>query len=312
VKTSKKIPKTFIVFLIVSFFIWLLITFSKEYTTVISMPVAYKNIPQNKLFQEKPQKELELSVKASGFKILATQLRKKTISLNIASVTKNKKGNFYLVTKKQSLKIEKQLFSGVSLLDIEQDTIFFNIGELASKKVPVVPNVDINYHIGYDLLGDITLNPDSVTISGPALKLSKINKLELNPLKLADVKANFNETISIAKPENFTGIKLNKTKVAISGKVDKFTEGTVNVPFTIKNLPEDVNLTFLNENVKVVFIVALSNFGKVSASSFAIECDYEISNENNLSYLIPQVTSKPTFVKSMKLIPSKIDFLIQK
>ena len=41
-----------------------------------------------------------------------------------------KKGNFYLVTKKQSLKIEKQLFSGVSLLDIEQDTIFFNIGEI--------------------------------------------------------------------------------------------------------------------------------------------------------------------------------------
>ncbi len=276
------------------------------------MPVAYNNIPQNKLFQKPPQKQLELSIKATGFKILATQLRKKTINLNVASVSKNKKGKFYLLTKKQFLKIEKQLFSGVSLVEIDKDTLFFDIGELATKKVPLVSNIDINYHIGYDLLEDIKLNPDSVTISGSALKLSKIKLLNLMPLKLSDVKTDFTKTIGIAKPKDFNSLKLNKSKVTISGKVDKFTEGTVNVPFTIKNLPENVNLTFLNENVKVVFIVALSNFGKVSESSFTIECDYELSSKNNLSYLIPHVTSKPDFVKSIKLIPSKIDFLIQK
>ena len=74
-KTSRKISKTFISFLVASFLIWLLITFSKEYTTVITYAVSYKNIPQNKLLQETPIKEIDITVKASGFKILRSNFK---------------------------------------------------------------------------------------------------------------------------------------------------------------------------------------------------------------------------------------------
>ena len=75
--SSKKIPKTFITFLIISFLIWLLITFSKEYTTVITYPVNYNNIAQNKLLQEIPVKKIDLSITATGFKILRAKLTTK-------------------------------------------------------------------------------------------------------------------------------------------------------------------------------------------------------------------------------------------
>ena len=64
--------------------------------------------------------------------------------------------------------------------------------------------------------------------------------------------------------------------------------------------------------VKVYFVVGLSNFSKIDKNSFAVVCDYSLSNENKLDYLVPKVIEKPSFIKSFKVVPNKIDFLIQK
>lgn len=311
-KTSKKIPKTFFVFVVISFFIWLLITFSKEYVTEVTLPVQYSNIPQNKLLQKAPIKVLNLSIKATGFKIAITELRKKIITIDASKLQQKKANQYYILTRNQFLNIQKQLMNGVDLQEIEKDTINLNIDELASKYVALKPNLELEYHIGYDLLNKVSIQPDSILISGPSSQIESISQLELENLTLTDIKSDFSHELSILKPRDLENIKLTTSTVTINGSVDKFTEGTINVPFTINNLPDNVNVTILNEEIQIVFVVALSNFNEVSKSSFKVECDYEMSANNDLSYLIPKITLKPSFVRSVKLYPSKIDFLIQK
>lgn len=309
-KTSRKISKTFISFLVASFLIWLLITFSKEYTTVITYAVIYKNIPQNKLLQEAPVNKIDITVKASGFKILRSNFKNKKIQLEASDLQRKEHSKFYFLTKNQVKKIQQQLLFGVELKEIEQDTIYLNLGLLTSKKVALKPNLYINYHIGYDLLNEIKISPDSIVISGPEAQVEKTNYLDLSELKLDDVKSDFSEEVTILKLNN--NFKISDLKAVISGSVDKFTEGKLQVSFTTKNLPKDINLTILSEKVEIVFVVALSNFSKISEASFKVECDYLISEKNNLGYLIPKVILAPDFIKSIKIIPKKIDFLIQK
>lgn len=292
--------------------IWFLITFSKEYVTVVTCPVIYKNIPQNRLLQKKPIKEIEIAIKASGFKILRTKFNNKNIELEASKLQKKKGSNFYLLPKNQTIKIQKQLLTGVELQEIMPDTIYLNLGVLGSKKVALKPNLDISYHIGYDLLDSITVKPDSIVISGSKSQLQKINYLNLSTLTLKGVKSDFSNQVFISKSENQNSLKFNLLKATITGKVDKFTEGVLQIPFTITNLPENTSLTILTENVEVVYIVALSNFAKVSEASFKVECDFSISEKNNLGYLIPKIISKPNFIKSFKIMPAKIDYLIQK
>lgn len=309
-KNFKKIPKTFISFLVASFLIWFLITFSKEYTTVITYAVNYKNIPQNKLLQETPINNIDITVKASGFKILRSKFKNKKIQLEASKLKRKGHSKFYFLTKSQVTKIQKQLLFGVELKEILQDTIYLNLGVLTSKRVAVKPNLEINYHVGYDLLNEIKISPDSIVISGPEAQVKKIDYLELSELKLNDVKSNFLEEVSVLKLNN--NFKYSTQKITISGNVDKFTEGKLQIPFTTKNLPKNINLTTLSEKVEVIFVVALSNFSKISEASFKVECDYLISEKNNLGYLIPKVILEPVFIKSVKIIPKKIDFLIQK
>lgn len=309
-KNFKKIPKTFISFLVASFLIWFLITFSKEYTTVITYAVNYKNIPQNKLLQETPINNIDITVKASGFKILRSKFKNKKIQLEASKLKRKGHSKFYFLTKSQVTKIQKQLLFGVELKEILQDTIYLNLGVLTSKRVAIKPNLEINYHVGYDLLNEIKISPDSIVISGPEAQVKKIDYLELSELKLNDVKSNFLEEVSVLKLNN--NFKYSAQKITISGNVDKFTEGKLQIPFTTKNLPKNINLTTLSEKVEVIFVVALSNFSKISEASFKVECDYLISEKNNLGYLIPKVILEPVFIKSVKIIPKKIDFLIQK
>ncbi|WP_397447167.1 hypothetical protein [Polaribacter sp. R77954] len=311
-KPIKKIPKTFFTFLAISSLIWLLITFSKEYKTVISYPVNYTNIAQDKLLQETPVKEIDVAIKASGFKILRAKFSKKVIQLDASKLSRKNKTKFFFLADNQHAKVQNQLLSGIELQEIIQDTIYLNLGILTSKKIALKPNLEIDYHIGYDLLKEIAITPDSIIVSGPEAQIVKINHLNLQKLALTDVKSNFKEQVGIQKPEQSKNLKFNSTKVTISGKVDKFTEGKLQVPFTIKNLPANTNLTILTQNIEIGFVVALSNFVKVSEASFKVECDYRFSEKNNLDYLIPKVVAKPDFVKSFKINPTKIDFLIQK
>lgn len=107
-------------------------------------------------------------------------------------------------------------------------------------------------------------------------------------------------------------MKLETEEVVITGNVDKFTEGSVKVPFDIKAVSSDVKLTTLTENINITFVVGLSDFNKVVPSLFKVECDYKYSEDQNLTYLIPKLVKKPKFIKSYKISPQTIDFLIQK
>ena len=291
---------------------WFLITLSREYTTSITFPVNYKNIPQDKLLQNKPIKEIDIIVKSTGFNLIRSGFGDKTITLNANSLRKKSTGSYYFLTRNQVSTIQKQLHSGLELQEIVLDTIYLDIGTLTSKKVALKPNLEIKYQIGYDILEPVCVKPDSILISGPETQINKITYIDLKLLKLDNIREDFSEKIEIVLPKNLGNIKFTSKFTTISGKVEKFTEGTLEVPFTISNLPKGVELTTLNKTVEVVYVVGLSNFNKIDKNFFEVVCDYNVSKDNNLGYLLPKVIGKPDYVKSFKVIPNKIDFLIQK
>lgn len=310
-KPKKKIPKTFISFLLASILIWLLITLSKEYITTISFPIKYGEISQNKLLLANQTKVLEIVVKTNGFKILRTRFNTKSMLINVNTLISKKGTTYYLLLKSRKQSIKRQLPSGVSLQEIIKDTLFVELGSLVTKKLAIKSNLKISYHIGYDLSEQISLKPDSILVSGPENYISKIKNIELVPTILEDVKIDFTRKVAVKIPEGIKNLKFNIKEVTVSGKVEKFTEGILNIPFKIINVPAGLTINTLNKKVQITYIVGLSNFNKIDENSFQIECDYAMSASNRLGYLIPKVVRKSSEIKSYKLIPNEINFLIQ-
>ena len=281
-KPKKKIPKTIISFLLASILIWLLITLSKEYITTISFPIKYGEISQNKLLLANQTKELEIVVKTNGFKILRTRFNTKSLLINVNTLISKKGATYYLLLKSKKQSIKRQLPSGVSLQEIIKDTLFVELGSLVTKKLAIKSNLKISYHIGYDLSEQISLKPDSILVSGPENYISKIKNIELEPIVFEDVKADFVRKVAVKVPEGVKNLKFNIKEVTISGKIEKFTEGILNIPFKIINVPVGITINTLNKKVQVTYIVGLSSFNKIDENSFQIECDYAMSALNRL------------------------------
>ena len=311
-ENNTKISRSFIVFLITAVVIWFLITLSKVYTISISFPVKYSALSQDKILQNEPLKEIDIIVKSTGFNILSTRFLNQTIELNAGNLNKKSTFNYYLLIKNQKNKIQRQLRSGMEIQEISLDTIYLELGSLISKKVPLIPNLAIDYHVGYDLLDTEVIKPDSIVISGPEAYVDQIDEINLELLKLDDVKSDFSQKVKILRPENSNNLKVASEFATISGRVEKFTEGVFEIPYKVLNLPEGVDVTSLHKTVKVYFVVGLSDFNKIDKNFFQVVCDYTLSKENNLDYLVPKVIVKPAFIKSFKVVPNKIDFLIQK
>jgi len=310
-KPKKKIPKTFISFLLASVLIWLLITLSKEYTTIIKFPIEYGEISQNKLLLANQTKALEIVVNTNGFKILRTRFNTKSILINVNTLIRKRGTTYYLLLKSKKQRIKKQLPSGVNLQEIIKDTLFVQLGSLLTKKLAVKPNIKVNYHIGYDLSGEISLKPDSILVSGPENYISKINNIELVPIIFEDVKANFTRKVAVKELKGVANLKFNVKEDTVSGKIEKFTEGLLNIPFKIINVPAGITINTLRKKVQVTYIVGLSSFNKIDENSFQVECDYATTVSNNLGYLIPKVVHKSLEIKSFKMTPNEINFLIQ-
>lgn len=311
-KTKANIPKALIGFLIVSTLSWLLINLSKEYTTTISYKVDYKAIAQDKILQENPINKIDIIVKATGFKLLSANFRSKKITFLADKLTQKGANNYFFSTKSQQEKVQGQLLSGLKLQQILPDTIYLKLGSLQTKKVPVIADLAIQYQLGYNKVKNVAVKPDSVLISGPELQLKEIKNLKTTHLELQGVSKNISKKLKIKLPEKAQKIKLNQTEVEISIVVDKFTEGTFELPVEVKNIPKGMRLNTFPKQVKVIYKIGLKKFNQVTKNSFNVVCDYQESKTNELTYLIPKISLQPNVVSSVRIVPEKIDFLIQK
>jgi len=305
------IPKNFLLFLVASFLFWVLINLSKKYKTVLNFPVTYVNLPQNKLLEETPIKEIETVVEGTGFQILKSKLNKNSLKLDIGSLIKKENKEYVLSLKKKQVSIQNQLGNKLKIEGFLQENIFFKIVNLSSKKIGVKLNADLNFSPGYDLSEKIKIIPDSIIISGPKPVLDTITNLFTQKIKLSNITESIEKELAIKIPKNIP-INVNKSLVSIYGKVEKFTEGSFIVDYQIVNNLDNVLVTTFPKKVKIVFKVGLSNFNKITATSFQVVCDLKVSQENNLSYLIPKLMLSSNLVKSVKIVPNKIEFLIQK
>jgi YbbR domain-containing protein len=309
-KNKNKIPKAFSVALLFAVLFWLLIKMSKEYKAVISFPVEYVNIPQNKLIQKEPVNKIDIQIKASGFRLFGLGIVQTKIKLDARKLKRKSGSDYYFLLQNQKIDIQHQITNKYMVDQIVEDTVYLNLGILTSKMVPVVGDFDLSYKLGYHLIEAIKIAPDSVMVSGPKEQIDTLQRLRLQKFVKENVSESIETTLKITESTN--AIKFSIKEVAIYGEVDQFTEGELEVPFRIINMPDSVSVNTFPTTLKVVFQVGLNNFNKVNSSSFKIVCDYQQSINNNLNYLIPRVVFNPDFVTSVKLTPAKVEFLIQR
>ena len=149
------------------------------------------------------------------------------------------------------------------------------------------------------------------TETGAGLAMS-VSYISTSLLQKKELNVSINEFVAIKEFNPDSNVRAEKDKVLITASVERFTEGSVDVPIKVLNIPEGKQINTFPKFVKVTYRIALSNFNKIDSSTFLIECDYGISENNNLPYLLPKLVGSSSMIKNARISPQKIDFLINK
>jgi len=308
-KKNKKL-RVFLLFLSLSFLFWMLIKLSKNYTATVNVNLTYVDLPENKMLQTDPVSTIKVTMNSGGFRLLKYKFSNNDVVLSLKNIKKKNSSTFYYLGSDIIKDIDDSFFKA-DVKSIEPDTLYFSLGKSISKKVKVEPNLSIQYKSGYNLLGSLEIEPEYITISGPESQVSSVISVTTEPIELYNVSDTINKNIAIAKIKDLNKINYSVTQIHVSGKVEKFTEMSLEVPFRILNAPSYTLKTFPN-TVKIVFLIGLSDFNSVTEGDFEIVCDFSKVKNDEVNYLVPEVLNKPDIVKEIKVIPNKIEFLIEK
>lgn len=311
---NNKRAVTFVFCLLVSIFVWVLMSLSKEYVISVSFPVKYTNLPTDKLIVNQLPEIIDIEIKSSGFNLLIYKMKqhKETIMLDINDAKATQVKNNYFINCNNHLdKVTSQFSSAIKVVHIKPDTVFINYNKKISKTVPVKINVNIEFAEQYQQTDSIQIEPKTIEVMGTKEVLATISFVETAVTNLKKVDKAVLMDLKLVKSLAMKQVEFSQNSVKAKINVTKFTEALVELPVEVENLPSGLNLKTFPDKISVKYQVAYDDYGKINSSDFKIAVDYS-KIEQGSNKLKVQIVKFPANVRSVKLSYERVEYIIRK
>ena len=220
----------FLVFLLLSFFLWFIAKFSKTYTEVIAFELSFDNTPVGLVPQLAQPLEVETTLTATGFQFLYYRFFDKQLSIDLADASfEADKATVQLAAQFQAL--QEQLLGDTQIINYFPTEIEFDFQRQLTKKIPVVAPA-LELALGYTAI-KVEFQPDSIEVLGPESELTKLKFIQPIYPNNSKIQQSFTSKVNLPKLGNT--LKLNTKSVEMKVTVDRFSEEEFNLPIVLKN-----------------------------------------------------------------------------
>jgi YbbR domain-containing protein len=300
----------FFAFLALTVMFWLMNKLAQEYSTTLKVSPKLKSSLTG-IYSDAADNTLYVQVRASGFFILGKKFSENnSLTFDIKGFHEGKqKTKLKIATVNLRDQIRDNFDKNVRILSIEPDTIYFNISEYVTKKVPVRGNFSLSFRDEFRQCAPVQFFPDSVTVAGLREHVATVESVSVSSEKYENIDKTV-EDISMA--ETKPGIFASPSKIRYKIPVERCTEGTVSVAVRAANVPKNSRLVLLPAKVDIRYTVPLKDYTSVSANSFFVEVDFEDTQTSLSRHLKTRVIRQPSSVFDIKVEPAFVEFLIQK
>lgn len=308
---KKRKAKVFFAFLGCSAAIWFINALSQTYVSTAAFNLEYVNFPEGYLFKGASKKEMDIKLRAGGFQFLGFNFKKKKVSIDVSEAEKND-GKFYVPENDYRTQIEKQLTGSMALLAIDSDTLFLDMLPVITKSLPVRPRVKMNLARNYLLDGEIRMVPDTISVTGPKDEIDSITQIRTEQITLPDLTSDFSEELAVFKSPKLKNTTYSPTTVKLSGEIARFSEKIFEVPITVVNLPEDLEVKTFPDRVSVICKAKINRLKELEQTDFKVVADYGAKNSKASEELPLELREKPEGLHSIKLRENEVEYIIKR
>jgi hypothetical protein len=307
----------FLLCVLLSGLFWVLTSLSKEYVDEVNIPITYQNLPDDLLIANQPTTVVKAKVKGFGFDLLWYWFQFEELEIpviadptELQSIHRKGKQYHYILTRDKYGRMESVEDEQLEILSISPDTLFLEFTPKFTKLVPVKLNADISFAKQFGMISNAVLIPDSILLICPKKDIDTISFVLTDAQSWLGLNESLTAEVPMKKLVGLPFVRLSQTNVQVELNVVEFTEGSVMVPIQVEaNRPEMVKV-FPSE-VEIKYQVPLSSYDNVNANQFLATV---ILNAKSLGSTSLPVTldRKPAEVNQIRIIPSQVEFIIQK
>ncbi|SHI94267.1 CdaR family protein [Pseudozobellia thermophila] len=308
---KKRKVKIFLIFFLCSALIWFINNLSRSYVDDVVFDLEYVNVPEGYLFESASKSEVDVKLQAGGFQFLRFNFIHKKVFIDLSSLEKNDKG-FFAAPSTYRKQIEQQLPGTMSLLDIDNDTLFFKMLAVESKKVPVKPKVELNLAKNYLLDGEMKVVPDSIVVTGPMEEIDTLRWVRSERISLPDMASSFSEEVDLIQSPELENTTYSRYRVTITGEIARFSEKVFKTRIKKVNFPKGTEVRTFPEEVQVLCKAKIERLKQLRPSDFEVTVDYNDLESSDANTLPLKLAKSPDRIHAASLLDKEVEFILKR
>ncbi|MCI0512265.1 hypothetical protein L0128_03540 [candidate division KSB1 bacterium] len=214
--------------------IWFFVITEDQYSYELTVPIRIINLKSGKIIKNDYPKSARIVVLAPGKHLLRLILEN---DIEILLNLKNINTCYRTKLRKDQISIPRKNFPIEPIRVVAPDSIEIHLENIVRKRVTVLPKVEVVPIAGYTLVGEVTVTPESVWVTGPESGLKSLPALATQKLNLKNLKTSYSREIALDL-QGLDPIVVERRTVLLSLDIQKLMEKTIfQIPLTVQNLP---------------------------------------------------------------------------
>ena len=301
----KKNLHIIIISFLFSVILWVSISLSNDYYATFKIPLKLINFPSGYATGSALPGNISIKLKGKGWKLIAVNLTSESdYVVPVGAETGKRTINLY------NYLVENQwLSTDDEVINISPDTLSFFVEKIASKKVMITPDLNLNFRNGYGLASKIVIKPDSTIVSGPVSYVRKLKTIPTESLEFDDLNDNTVEQVPLknlpgmAYKNKFTSVVLNVQKI-----VDKNIN---NLLVKVVDVPRDRNVVLLPNRINIAVRGGIDILGRMDTTRFNAYVNYRDVVLDTLGSVVPHI-KMPENISLLYIKPDRLRYIIKK
>lgn len=272
--------------------LWFAFSMQETYTQVIDFPTEIQNLAPDKALSVLPPSFIRIQVEGEGVQVLRLLYKPPTIPI-IAN-----EGELDMLV------VASEVIKNVSLQTVTPRTAKISIEDRVYRKIPIESAVSVGLSPGFGLIGNLSIVPDSITISGAASIVFGITKWKTQKRRLGELSDSLEAMITVS--DSLAGlINFDVAEVLVRGDIQQFTEATRTVEVRAIGLAEGAKVSFVPSKVQVTYQIPLSQYdASLSDEDFYVFVPYSDTSRDEKGLVYPMVhTPSGLEIREVKVEP---------
>ena len=294
----------FIASVFFSFVVWGSISLSDFYYTNIDVKLTLANFPKGYITGSALPDKVRLRVKGQGWRLVSVNVGAEAeFKVSVGSESGKKTISLY-----NYLESNRWLLSDVDIISVQPDSLKFFIEKIISKKLPVIPDLELEFKPGYGLASDIVLNPDSLIVFGPVSYLKPMQEIKTDTKFLGPLDSRIETEVNL--PE-MNGFRFNVDIIDVVLDVQKIVDKQFNsLTVEVIDIPTDKEVLLLPNKIGINIRGGIEILGKLRTDQFRAYVNYRDIVLDTTGSISPFL-EMPNNVTLQFLKPERLRYIIK-